>query len=368
MRSGASLTSPSAVSPAGNGEPPLGIDIVPPKRQTIIEKRSSPHRNRGRTVAVFFDDDAFYAEPFDDAGYADAYAELGKTVTAKGGTFFIVRHMHTYRGGNSFSRGWLWTGYGFREIHGEITADVIYNKGVTFKPTPDAHVITSIAFDALCGDKTKTFELFQSLFPATVTVTNREQLETAVADMPGDKVVVKPVDGFGGRDVIIGSKRNVLAAHHAFPVIVQRFIDTSYGIPCVVESTHDFRIIVADGEVIFTYAKIPPAGTLVANIGLGGKVHVVPPELRPKDAMALVQKIDPVLAPYGRRLYSIDCGRDANGEWLLIELNAHPGLTTIEECGPYADAYFSDMADFLLRESSDAISLASASGTVSMVA
>ncbi len=161
---------------------------------------------------------------------------------------------------------------------------------------------------------------------------------------------MKPVEGFGGDGVVIGSKADVLAADHEFPVIVQRFIDTSAGIPGVLEGTHDFRITVADGEVIFTYAKIPPAGKLVSNIGLGGTVFPVAPEKRPKEVMELVRKIDPVLAPYGRRLYSIDCGRDASGEWLLIEINAHPGLSTVPECGPHAAAYFSDMADFLLRE------------------
>jgi hypothetical protein len=351
QRSGAVIpnTQSPAASIAENGEPPLGEDLQR-RKAPVIERRFTGHHNRGRTVAVFFDDDDFFAEPFDDPDYAAAYAELGRTVTAKGGTFFIVRHMDTYLGGNAFSRGWLWTGYGFREMQGRIIPDVIYNKGLTFQPTADAHVITTLAFDKLCSDKSRISELLTEYFPLTITATDRASLERALAAMPGKLAVVKPVDGWGGRDVFIGPKGELAAKATAFPVIVQEFIDTSGGIPGVLEGPHDFRIMVADGEVIFTYAKIPAEGSLVSNIGLGGHVHVVPPAQRPLDAMLFVDRIDPLLAPYGRRFYSIDCGRDISGAWKLIEINSHPGLPTLPECGQHAERYFSDMADFLLRE------------------
>ena len=116
------------------------------------------------------------------------------------------------------------------------------------------------------------------------------------------------------------------------------------------EGAHDLRAIVGDGRILMTFVKTPPLGKLIANVSKGGRMIVIPPSNRPPEVLALVPPVDAVLSSYGKRLYSIDCARDKSGQWLLIEINSHPGLMTLEEAGVLVDDCFRDWAAFLLSD------------------
>lgn len=305
-----------------------------------------------RTIAVYFDAPGFGDEPMDDPVYVSAYERLGRDIAEAGGRFAMVRGADTYRSGMTFSGGWLLENGRWARVDGALSCDVIFNKGVTLRPTPHANVVTSPAFDALCNDKAAVCALFPSLFPLSITVRNDAEKSAALARLPSAMAVLKPLDGWGGRDVFIGPKAEAERAAVPYPALVQEFIDTRGGIPGLVQGAHDFRILMLESEPLVTYAKIPAPGRLVANWTIGGRSQLIPVSDRPPEAMALVEPVDRALRDYPRRLYSIDCGRDVSGRWLLIELNAHPGMMTEEELGPEADGYFRRLARFLVDAAS----------------
>ncbi len=300
------------------------------------------------SIGVFFNDADFDQYPFTDPAYKSAYTDLGAIFLQKHTEFFILRNPKTYEGDNTFSSGWRYTQSGFEAMEGPITVDLIYNKGSHLMPDPAANIVNKLEFDMLCRNKMKTYELFPALFPRTSLARTQEEAVQAIDALPSSIAVLKPQDGWGGKNIWIGPKTEAAQHLSSFPVIVQEFIDSSGGLPGFPNLRHDFRITVANGKPFFTYLRIPAEGKFVANIAQGGRPIVVPPHLRPPEPMAFVKMIDAHFTQFGNRLYSIDCARDVSGAWKLIELNDQPGIMPREDCFEYADQYFEDLSEFLI--------------------
>jgi glutathione synthase/RimK-type ligase-like ATP-grasp enzyme len=300
------------------------------------------------SIGVFFDDPGFDAYPFDDPEYRQSYGDLAKAIRSRGGEFVILRGSDTYMGGNLFSGGWRFTGDAYVRTDDFVTVDLIYNKGATLKPDDDARIVNKAAFDAVCAHKMRTYALFPELFPRTVLAGGEAEALEAIASMKTDILVLKPAEGWGGKKVWIGPKKDAHEYLEPYPVMIQEYIDTSGGIPGITDGKHDFRLIMMNDRVLLTYARLPAEGGYISNVSKGGSVRHVPIERRPAAAVALAQNVDRALASYGDRLYSIDCGLDKSGEWKIIELNDHPGLSPRGDCGEEADAYYGSLADFFL--------------------
>src|SRR6185436_9953431 len=134
---------------------------------------------------------------------------------------------------------------------------------------------------------------------------------------------------------------------HSFPYLIQEFIDTSAGVPGIVEGIHDFRIVAVSGEPVVCYVRTPPPGKKLANVAQGGKeIHVTLDRI-PQEALALFQQVDDALARFPKRVYSVDMGRNVDGRWMIIELNSKPGLTP-KHWGPDNVRFMELLADTLL--------------------
>jgi glutathione synthase/RimK-type ligase-like ATP-grasp enzyme len=301
------------------------------------------------SIGVFFNDPEFEGYPFDDNGYKAAYTHLASVLERKGCTMYIVRGMSAYVSGNTFSRGWRFAQGQFQEVTAPFTVNLIYNKGSKFVPTADASVLNKREMDIICRDKMRSYALFADLFPRTLLADDAPAAQEALASMGTPTVVLKPSDGWGGSKIWIGPKEDAMEHVQPFPVMIQEFIDTSAGIPGYPNLKHDFRMIIMNGHPLFTFLRVPKEGSLVSNVGKGGRVIVVPAEQRPQGALSLIPQIDAKFERFGNRMYSIDCGLDRSGTWKLIELNDQPGLMTSQECGQYADSYFEDLTEFLLE-------------------
>ncbi len=299
-------------------------------------------------IAVFFDEPDFQDDPFDEPVWRMVYHELGAELAARGGQCSIVRTPESYRGGMTFGGGWLFKNGAFHRTEDRIEADLVYNKGTTLKLDDGARVINQPGLDAICANKRRMFELFPSLFPPTFPVTNKEELLSAVEHIPTQMVVLKPEDGFGGEGVRIVAKDQAMEEAHGYPLIAQAFIDTSGGIPGLTDTLHDFRMIIADGDILLACLRTPPDGSLLSNTALGGSIRAVRHALRPKEAERFVSIVDQTLKQFGHRLYSIDCCRDKSGKWYVLELNDQPGLMTRAECGEDADRFYGAIAGFFL--------------------
>lgn len=277
-----------------------------------------------KRIAVFFDAPGFDDYPFDDPEFRQNYHDIAAGLAERGVQFCVARSRDAYLGGTRFSRGWVFSNGAFEPSDGELTADLIWNKE-HFVGDAGIRILNDPAFETLCNDKWRTYTLFPTISPRTDFAKTREELREILAGRTVEKVVIKPYDGERGLGIYIGPPSNAPIDTLSVPCIVQEFIDTSAGIPDLVEGHHDFRVIMIGNRVGAAYIRTPPTGSLVANVAQGGKEIPVPLDRIPADALALCKTVDTALQLYPDRCYSTDIGRETSGRWLIIELNAKPG-------------------------------------------
>ncbi|MDD5054942.1 MAG: hypothetical protein PHZ00_01600 [Candidatus Peribacteraceae bacterium] len=306
-------------------------------------------RKRPRRIGVFFDAPGFDDYPFDQSEFRTAYRQFGEMVTADGGECGIVRNPASYRGKGTFDRAWIFGGGSFRLHEHPWEADVLYNKcrGISFVPN-DVRMINPPEFEHLCTDKWETYMRFSDCFPETLLVQNKHELAWAAGRLEGELIVAKPPDGEGGKSIVIASAEDVLGASHVFPLLVQEFLDTSGGIPGIAKGKHDLRIFSIRGEPLRCYVRQPKQGSYLANYQQGGSLFEVPVASVPADAMKLFRTVDAALRSFPDRVYAVDMGRNAAGEWKLIELNSKPGLDPVLPHYPTAELFMRRLVDLLL--------------------
>jgi glutathione synthase/RimK-type ligase-like ATP-grasp enzyme len=300
-----------------------------------------------KNIAVFFDKPGRDGYPLDDTDYIESYRELSEKIKQLGGQLFVVRTQASYLGGNRFSSGWKYVNGELVDVSAVIETDVIFNKG-NLICDEDVTVINIPAVERLCTDKSKTYELFRDLCPRSFIVHNPGELRIACDSIPSVLIVAKPLDKEGGEGVIIDRREAVLSSVTSFPYLIQEFIDTSKGIPGIVDGYHDLRIACVNGEVTHSEFRTPPVGALTANVSRGGTFGPVPKDMIPVGAMEIFLKVENYMQRFPQRIYSVDVGLNADGRWLIIELNSKPGLLP-SRCGPDF-AYFQDRVAALLTD------------------
>ena len=277
-------------------------------------------------IATYFTAPGFADPPFDSAGYAAAYRALGERVRERGAEFVIVRGRDSHRGRGIFARGWRLEADGFTEVTEPFTVDVLFDKGDEWLPDGCFVIVNSKECWQLCNIKYRTYGLFPHLFPTTKLVRKPGGLLRALPKLHSTIVAAKPPAGACGRGVVIAPRDELPAKVTEYPLLVQAFIDTSRGIPGLVESTHDLRVVVVGGIVAFALVRTPAQGSLVANLDQGGSIRLLDVEGLPADVLAIVEEVDRSLSRFPERVYSIDMGLHEEREWKIIELNAPPGL------------------------------------------
>lgn len=282
-----------------------------------------------KIIGVFFDLPGYDDYPFTMDEYRTAYHEVARGIEDRGARFCIVRDIRTFLGGNRFRGYWNYNGSTFVRHDEDIELDLIYDKGY-FAGDTDSKLLNNAELNRICVDKRATVEMFPHFSPYTVEASDQRALERILSNWQASTLaVVKPIDGAEAKGVVIGTPLEILTKHHEFPVIAQQFIDTSSGIPGIIDGVGDLRTIIIDGEVALTYARKAKSGSLISNVSQGGTEIEVLPEHRPKDALEIVFKVDAALKPLSKhRVFCVDLGRDVSGRWYIIELNSKPGLST----------------------------------------
>jgi hypothetical protein len=209
-------------------------------------------------VAAFLELPKITDYPLSKPDYFQSYKELSNEVELLGEDFYIVRHQSTYKGTGVFSKSWKYVGDSLNET-GEVKVDVVYDKG-EFKSDGNVKVLNCDFINELCTDKWIMYQKYKEYCPRTWLVQSNEELQKALQSVSTDIAVIKPVDGEEGIDVYIDSPKKLLAQHYNFPVLIQEFIDTSSGVPNIVDGLHDFRIAILNGEIIYSYYRTPPQG------------------------------------------------------------------------------------------------------------
>lgn len=160
--------------------------------------------------------------------------------------------------------------------------------------------------------------------PSTYVSKNKEYLEGVLEESETDRMVLKPLDGYGGRGVIVLEKdapqnyRSLLdyyigEGEKSHYVILQEFVEGA--------ENGDVRILMLNGQPIGAMRRVPGKGELRSNIHVGGKAvrHSLT-----REEKALCHAVGPYLLRDG--LYFV--GLDVIGS-KLIEVNVlSPGGIT----------------------------------------
>lgn len=276
------------------------------------------------TVAAFLRSNRIADYPLSKEDYQISYFELSQAVAALDGEMFVACGQESYLGNGEFSRGWLITAPGQYTEVVSPKADVIFDKG-GFVSDNTVPVFNHPELSRICSDKFVMYQKFSQYCPKTFLVHTQAELEEALAALTTPMGVIKPVDGFEGNDVFIKAIKELRAGTYVFPVLVQEFMDTSGGIPGIIEGTHDLRIALFNDTILYSYVRTPPPGKFTANVAQGGTFRMVAVADLPTEVQEIVAQIDREMAQYGPRFYGIDVGITPQGP-RLIEMNSKLGL------------------------------------------
>ena len=270
---------------------------------------------------------------FGDKENEACYLELSIEIKKQGSDLFFTGGKKSRKSKGFFHNAWSFNSDGNLESSGSLQADSIYIRSsiLPFNNPSSLKLLNKIWINNLCDSKFATYELFEEISPETIHVENAKEWVSAINSIKGNMIVSKPQSDFGGRDVIIDTKDRVIQrmGEVEYPAIVQEFMDTSNGIPGLIDGIHDFRVLVLNGEIMYSYTRQPAKdGEYRANVALGGVMNIINNSEIPESALVLVNKVVKKIEEVGavNYLIAIDMGFTMSGEPKLIELNSKPGF------------------------------------------
>ncbi len=278
-----------------------------------------------KKIAVFFKLPGAMDPPLATPDYWTAYSELTAEVSRLGGQLYIVRGQETYLGNGSFSKSWVIENDKLVET-GPVTVAVLYDKGI-FTTDRTIPIFNNETITHHFDNKWVMYERLSKYCPQTFYVENTVQLHAILPKISTDRAVFKPYLDGGGDGVKIEEKKYFTqdSVDLRFPAVVSEFLDMSVGIPGIVEGIHDLRLAVFDGEVLYSYVRTPPKGSLLANVAKGGTFRMVELSKLPRELIDIVNSVDADFRDCGHRFYSIDFGYTTDGP-KIIETNGMLGL------------------------------------------
>ena len=219
-----------------------------------------------------------------------------------------------------------------------FTADTIYQysrlANVDFNPGK-AVITNTPEFRDFCV-KINAYNYMPQFFPLTHLVKSIEEIKDTLPKIKTEKVVFKPNRGQNGDDVFIWNMNEInfdLLPKDKLEdsgFLIQEFIDTSNGIPDIVSSYHDLRIITHGDKISLCHVRQPTPGSLVGNSHKGASITEIDIDSIPEFILEFYNKVhSEIIKKYPHPMYSMDIGISKDGPQ-VIELNAHtafPGDT-----------------------------------------
>jgi glutathione synthase/RimK-type ligase-like ATP-grasp enzyme len=287
-----------------------------------------------KKILIYFTKKEVAADPFANVpDRREIYWSLFREGRSRGLDMYLGVKPTIHHGGMEFENVLFFTGEQFELQLKKISFDAIFDRSPNKNfPTPDidSKTLNTLAFKKLANNKDCTYELLSEYMPKTFILGSEQDLEAALTFFrPKELAVFKPVDEFGGRGVVITEAENItpfyLISNKKF--ILQKFVDTSYGVPGIISGHHDLRIIIMNGTPIMLQAREPKLGELRANISQGGHSFEFSFEAAPSALRKIVSKVHPLIDTlYSYPFYSIDFGIDQDGTPYIFEINDQIGL------------------------------------------
>lgn len=167
-----------------------------------------------------------------------------------------------------------------------------------------------------------------TFIPVTHVSKTPEYLEQVLRESKTDKMIMKPLDGFGGQGVILVEK----AAQNSFHSLLQFYINSGKGGNYVILQEYvegaeegDVRILMLNGEPIGAMKRVPAPGEVRSNIHAGGSVvkHTLT-----KKERELCKHIGPKLVRDGLFFVGIDV---INEKLIEVNVQAPGGIMRINK-------------------------------------
>lgn len=294
-------------------------------------------RNK-KKIVVFFGKNRNCSDPFADFGKKrSVYHQLFKKGTGRGFEMYIASGRESYLGNLDFQHPWIYNGSSFKKHAGKISADAVYDRsgGLKFPAAEISYkVLNGMDFKRLCYNKNLTYSLLPKFMPKNYAIKNEDELHEALKNFASTELVVlKPVAGFGGKDIFIDLPENIslikINGHTEYAL--QQFIDTKGGISGMVSGRHDLRIIIVEGKIVLCHVRKPKEGSFLANVAQGGSIKEVALNLVPQNISRVVSEIQSIIdAKFNKPIYSIDLGLSSDGKPYVFELNDQIGFPSEE--------------------------------------
>jgi glutathione synthase len=163
---------------------------------------------------------------------------------------------------------------------------------------------------------------FPDLIPPTIVTRRLDELRAFLAEQ-GGKIVIKPLDGFGGAAVFLVSKGdpNTNAILEVSTLNGQRWVMAQRYLP--EGQKGDKRILVLDGEPLGSLLRVPASDDIRSNLAAGGTANAT--TLSERD-LAIVERVRPRLRQDG--LYFV--GLDVIGGYLSeVNVTSPTGVQAI---------------------------------------
>ncbi|GGF87502.1 MULTISPECIES: glutathione synthase [Cysteiniphilum] len=163
--------------------------------------------------------------------------------------------------------------------------------------------------------------------PVTHASKNREYLQRVLEEEAGEKMILKPLNGFGGEGVIVVEKK----ASSNFKSLLDFYIGdkNSKGNYVILQEyvdgaeEGDVRILMLNGEPIGAMKRVPAKDDIRSNVHAGG--HVQKHSLS-KQEKALCKFIGPKLVEDGLYFVGIDV---INGKLIEVNVQSPGGISRI---------------------------------------
>jgi glutathione synthase len=161
--------------------------------------------------------------------------------------------------------------------------------------------------------------------PATHVSKSQEYLEQVLEESPTEKMIMKPLNGYGGRGVIVVEKN----AQQNFRSLLEFYIGGEQGNYVIMQEyiegadQGDVRILLLNGEPIGAMRRVPSGKDMRSNIHAGGKEvkHTLS-----KEEKQLCKALGPQLVRDGLYLVGLDV---INGKLLEVNVLSPGGITRI---------------------------------------
>ncbi len=294
-----------------------------------------------KTLAIYFSNPEILGYPFDKKFFFESYAELSEYFEKYNIKMVIVRGS-SYIGNATFNKYSYWDKRNktYVAINAPIVINLIWNRDSknTIPLIVDCPILNHHTLDEICRDKLLTFNTFKTISPKTYLIHRFSDLKHILPKIKTDKVVFKPRFGEQSIGVNIESKHDLRKDLYAdwTDTLMQEFLDSSIGIPNLVDGLHEINIAMVNGLIAGARIKQPPKGKYISSAtgAIIGKTWGIPITQIPEQLLKISNEIDLKFSSFPIRLFRADYVYTKDNGYKLIEINSRPGLMHPLKEGP----------------------------------